>query len=420
MSTPPSTASDPFILGKLFPKPLEYVLTLPPSVSDLSKDCLFVFDANVLISLYKLGQKTVADIEAILKKLSNDSRLYIPERALQEFVKNRGNAVKEAFEVVCTSSSKNEDVAPFCFPMLEGRKEYQELLEAMKDVKTARTRYKKALSSLRTALSDWGWNDAVSQMLARIISPSHVVATTLSDKEVLEDTLRRHTNALPPGYKDKSKPDLGVGDVLIWHTMLELALAQSKSIVFVSNEEKPDWVINSHDTPIMARPELYGEFFAKTGRHFGISLFSRFIELMHAEQATVDAVAAAERRNAGFWRGKISEVLDAIRTIVTGYLVDVDEVGSGYDMIRDNDLYVLLADFHRYRREFEDTGGDADGRSILSRIEAVLIEITSLNKRLEYIEARMKESGDTESNHLREKCSEYGRLYDLWSRHSTP
>ena len=40
--------------------------------------------------------------------------------------------------------------------------------------------------------------------------------------EVLEEMTRRYKQAIPPGYKDASKPDGGIGDFLIWKTILNL------------------------------------------------------------------------------------------------------------------------------------------------------------------------------------------------------
>ena len=58
---------------------------------------------------------------------------------------------------------------------------------------------------------------------------------------------------IPPGYKDAGKEDSGIGDLLIWHTILELGKVHKKSVIFVSGDEKPDWFKQSQNVALHLR-----------------------------------------------------------------------------------------------------------------------------------------------------------------------
>ena len=60
---------------------------------------------------------------------------------------------------------------------------------------------------------------------------------------------RRYRDKVPPGYKDASKDDGGIGDFLIWKTLLQLGSKEKKDFVFVTGEQKPDWFNQASGEP---------------------------------------------------------------------------------------------------------------------------------------------------------------------------
>ena len=112
----------------------------------------------------------------------------------------------------------------------------------------------------------------------------------LTEMELQADLSRRTRLKLPPGYKDASKPDGGIGDVITWHSILRLGKTHRKNVLFVSNDEKPDWQVRTSNTNLSARPELREEFRLGTGQHFGILTYSKFLRVHEAKSEAVNAV----------------------------------------------------------------------------------------------------------------------------------
>jgi hypothetical protein len=123
-----------------------------------------------------------------------------------------------------------------------------------------------------------------------------VVDTTKPLDEVRQEHLRRFINKIPPGYKDEAKGDQGIGDLLLWLTILEIGSARQTSVIFVSGEEKADWWHRSEHQQLYPRFELVDEFRRASGGHsFHIIKFSRLLELFGASTEVVAEVREEER-----------------------------------------------------------------------------------------------------------------------------
>lgn len=156
--------------------------------------------------------------------------------------------------------------------------------------------YRKAISALIKQIRSWRWNDPMSQLYASLFTPELIVEPGIG-KEALEvDIKRRIEHKIPPGYKDAGKDDLGSGDVLIWHTILESGKTSRKDVIFVSGDEKTDWFHQS-DGSLYPRFELIDEFRRICGPlSFHILKLSEFLDLFGAEQEVVKEVRNEEAK----------------------------------------------------------------------------------------------------------------------------
>jgi hypothetical protein len=57
-------------------------------------------------------------------------------------------------------------------------------------------------------------------------------------KQLHNEKSRRYKNKVPPGYKDASKDDGGIGDFLIWKTLLLLGEREKKGYGVCNREAK--------------------------------------------------------------------------------------------------------------------------------------------------------------------------------------
>jgi hypothetical protein len=105
----------------------------------------------------------------------------------------------------------------------------------------------------------------------------------------------RRTNRLAPGYKDAGKDDGGVGDALIWRTILHLGTTKKQDVIFVSMDEKADWWHRSEKTALYPRFDLANEFWRLSGgRTFHQVRFSEVLALFEVPQDVVAEVREGE------------------------------------------------------------------------------------------------------------------------------
>jgi hypothetical protein len=84
---------------------------------------------------------------------------------------------------------------------------------------------------------------------------------------------------VPPGYRDHTKPENKHGDMFIWFELIAMAKEKRKPVIFVVNDDKPDWTLEVSGKKLGPRPELIQEFYDQTGGlHYYHYNISRFLE----------------------------------------------------------------------------------------------------------------------------------------------
>jgi rRNA-processing protein FCF1 len=261
----------------------------------LLHDCLVVLDTNVLLLPYNTGKTTLDQIAKIYKLLIEQKRLIIPGQVAREFAKNRGNKIAELFQQISRKSSSAGGLKNETYPLLESLKEYKEIVKLEEEINKSLAKYRKSLGELLEKINLWQWNDPVIQLYRELFS-SGVVLDVEQDKKAIQfDLNRRFQQKIPPGYKDAGKPDSGIGDLLIWYTILSVAEQHKKSVIFVSGDEKSDWQIRSEGQPLYPRYELIDEFRQKSdGASFQILSFSKFLDLFGVSESVVAEIREKE------------------------------------------------------------------------------------------------------------------------------
>lgn len=270
-----------------------YKLT-PEKEKELWSEAIFVFDTSSICALYNLkpdSQKVVADI---FNKLKN--RIWVPAQVKYEYLKNRekviDNPINECYndpQIVKTGrqfvndfsdflkNNENNDYHPYIKdPSLnelikkkdELKKIVEETIELIKKEKKDRM---SEIQSIKT-------NDCIKDTILTLKS-----GQAFSFKEILEIMSEgefRYRNTIPPGYKDKdAKQGFQIyGDLIIWKEILRHASQEQKSVIFVCDDVKEDWLqknVNDVESP---RVELIKEFQDIVGTDFWMYTVKKFIE----------------------------------------------------------------------------------------------------------------------------------------------
>lgn len=267
-------------------------------LDELFAHCDVVLDANVLLLPYTTGKESMEDIARVLGELSEKHRLFVPAQVAREYARNRPGRIGDIAQHIANVLSAVSMPPPPQIPLLEGVPEYARLKDAEKELKQATRKYQESLKTLLLTAHGWGRDDPVSVHYSEIFSKSNIIELRGTPKEIAREAESRYQRKIPPGYKDANKDDGGIGDFIIWRTILQLGGERKKDLVFVSGEEKADWMHRTNNRGIVPRIELIDEYRrASDGRSFFLVHLSRLLELGGATAATVKGLQEQEARS---------------------------------------------------------------------------------------------------------------------------
>jgi hypothetical protein len=277
-----------------FPEPLSALNFALAPLEQCLAEGLIVLDANVLLLPFKTGPHALDEIEKAFESLKIQNRLFVPKHALREYLANRPNKIKDFYDQL--SKKRNKDYSiPVTSSIVERSALYPQLLDIEKEMKDQVNKLNRVVGSIVEEVRQWQTDDPVSQVYKRLLSPEIMIDES-ADRTVLEkEHQERLAKSIPPGYKDGGKEKNNIGDFLIWKSILSLGEAnKGKHVVFVSGDEKADWVYRSANETLYARSELIEEY-RKVSEGGSFHLVDLAVLLRHLKAS--DKVVAEVRFN---------------------------------------------------------------------------------------------------------------------------
>lgn len=283
--------NDIFVANSIYPD-TKTILTASKGLQEIKDECVVVIDTNALLVPYLIGPNGLAQIRKTYQPLAQQKRLFIPGQVAREFARNRTAKIVELYQQI---SRRRISLQKGQYPLLEEIPEYGEALKFEPEIDALLIKYKAMLDKVLDVIQSWEWNDPVSKLYQEILGADSIYDPKFDNQKIAEELSYRYQHKIPPGYRDGAKEDEGIGDYLIWKTILELGKTQSKSVILVSGEQKSDWRIKSEGKPLYPRYELIDEYKrVSRGRSFCIVQFSDFLNLYGASDATVQEVREKE------------------------------------------------------------------------------------------------------------------------------
>lgn len=246
--------------------------------------CIFVFDANILLNLYRYSDKNRKEFLNILE--DNKDRVWLPNRVAEEYLNNRLTAIdkqESSYDTMINSISslkkdlENSNQHPFVSSdmMVEVQNTFDMLcneLSANKEVHTKRIN-----------------DDEIRDKLLEIFS-QRVGLPYSNEKleEIVVEGKLRYQAQIPPGYKDSKKSNSEdtllercrpYGDLIVWLQIIDKAKETGKPIILITNDKKEDWWKIFKGKTIGPRPELIKEFKDDVDNDFYMYQPDRFLEL---------------------------------------------------------------------------------------------------------------------------------------------
>ena len=234
----------------------------------LWKDSLIVFDANLLISLYRRPLEVRDDILNVIKTL--EDRIWLPQQVGYEYHEHRLEEANRPIEAI------RELVDKFKKFEMEIQNGYSK--NPYIDYKKVKNSINRLCSTIEKNTEEWLNNcpdflreDKVLEMLTTLFDGKVGDLYTQEQLEkIYKEGEQRYAAKVPPGYKDKKKHDGDrhrFGDLIIWHQIIDKSKSSGKDIIFVTEDEKEDWWDMYHDNKLGPRKELIREFQNETGGH---------------------------------------------------------------------------------------------------------------------------------------------------------
>ncbi len=263
--------------------------------SQLWQEGLFVFDANVLLNLYRYRRSTQEKlIETI--SLIPANRSWLPYQAALEYQENRLSVIKQqkkAYDAVKQLLQRNgkkiaSDLHEFTrHPVLEVDGWVDRIDKYFHRISGEIERHEKSHP-------DWLESDPIREKLTEMFEGQ--IGAPYDDKTLQEKYKlgsERYDLQRPPGFADEKKEDnKKYGDVVLWFQIIDKAREAQLPIIFVTDDRKDDWWRMAEGKIIGPRPELVHEIFGEAGVLFYMYPSDRFMHFAEDYLGASDVDAA--------------------------------------------------------------------------------------------------------------------------------
>ncbi|NTE00481.1 DUF4935 domain-containing protein [Agrobacterium tumefaciens] len=298
---------------------LEFNALDKDEIKALWNGATFVFDANVLLNLYRYSDETSQKFLQLISDLG--TRSWLPFQVGLEFHKNRLTVISEQRKHFVDFQKKFEDL----INEIENRNKNPFFSKSVcNDLDKIKLNINKEVETKASKFDDLLNSDSIVSKLNKAFDGR--VGKRFEEAELKVIYLegeKRYKEKIPPGYKDSAKPDYEkFGDLLVWKEIIKKAKDSQMDVIFISDDGKEDWWLKHSGKTISARPELLREFKDDVGKNCHFYKPFQFLEFS----------------NEYLGKSVKSEVIEEVKNHITpssnsGYLlVEVNLTGSKEDV----------------------------------------------------------------------------------------
>jgi hypothetical protein len=262
-------------------------------IESLWDECIFVLDANVLLSLYRYSDSTRSELLQVFDALAD--RLWIPNQVASEYLNNRLTVIGEQSKIyddaikkieALRKSLENNNQHPFVSKdtLNDSVGMFEKLIIELNENKSI---HEKRIN-----------NDEIKDQLeALLVDKVGKAFTREQTEEVIAAGKTRYEEKIPPGYCDIKKGGNSnlfldickpYGDYIVWLQLIDKSKADDKPIIFITGDVKEDWWLLFNGKTIGPQPQLVEEFQFLTAKSFYMYPPDRFLERanMYLQQET--------------------------------------------------------------------------------------------------------------------------------------
>lgn len=252
--------------------------------SILWENGIFVFDTNVLLNLYRYQIDTTNSLIKVLEILKN--RIWIPYHVGLEFQRNRNNVICDQYnrftevkKILNDSQSKLSSALSNL--QLDKRHALINTKKLLEEMDKITNKYLEELEKLEKKSINIDSEDRIRLKIDGLFE-DRIGPPPKSQKdidEIFKEGVIRYEKFIPPGFEDLSKDDkineefsyAGItykkkfGDLIIWKQIIEFVKKNNiENLIFITDDNKSDWMWKIQGKTIGARPELVDEIISNT------------------------------------------------------------------------------------------------------------------------------------------------------------
>ena len=307
----------------------EYYKLSEEKIKEIWEDSIIVFDANILLNLYRYTDETRKDFIEVIEKYKD--RLWIPYQVAWEYLRNRvsiiidnGNAYDKLIQQI--EEKFNKAVNELSLDAYSHHP-YIDVADVKKKIDNCKKTIVSNLQKKRDEYPDYLHDDEILDFVTKNFEGR--VGSDCTQKEldeIYKEGDSRYKNKIPPGYCDeKEKKDEGkrrlYGDLIVWKQVIKESSSKKKDVIFVTDDRKDDWWLRKSGKTICPRNELFKEFQDQTGRNIliynGLSFLNcaKQNKTVKISKKTINEVSAVSKNIEEQQRLGPSIVLDQLRRL---------------------------------------------------------------------------------------------------------
>lgn len=240
-------------------------------------------DTNVLLALYRFQGKAREQLFGALEKLGDS--LWVPHQVGLEFHRRRLDVIDEQANYLKSTRAELDrlikdlraTMGKFGTRIGLDKDRGDGISGAITNLQTRLTAEVTAAQKANNVRLRDHDSDPVLEQLEVLLD--NRVGARMKPKELKaarKEARRRVAERIPPGYEDAGKAD-PTGDYLIFRQVMQEAKKRQRPLVFVTDDEKPDWYRRKGDLVLGARHELRDEMMTEAGVQLAIMTTEDFL-----------------------------------------------------------------------------------------------------------------------------------------------
>jgi len=246
---------------------------------------LIILDTNALLNLFRYTESTRDAFLLVLQSLVD--QLWIPHQVGLEFQRRR-------LDVIADQTKAHDDLIK---AIDAGKNGVEKALQGLRlhpslnrsSISDTLTASMEAVSSVveesranyEQRVVDGSENDRLFEVISDLYEGR--VGVPFENERLQEiyiEGAARYDSKVPPGFKDKDKPEPDrYGDLILWRQILSHVSGDPRPAIFVTDDGKEDWWRLREGKTHGPRIELVDEYFEATGSRVHFYSPERFLDL---------------------------------------------------------------------------------------------------------------------------------------------